>query len=124
MQTLKSQQGMTAIGWIIVLGLIAFFVLLALRLTPGYLEFMTVKGALESLGNEPDITRKTPAEIRSMLSRRFDINDVESITSKDVYIENVDGRLRVGVDYEVRVPVLGNVDAVTTFQDEVELVRH
>lgn len=124
MQTLKSQQGMTAIGWIIVLGLIAFFVLLALRLTPGYLEFLTVKGALESLTNEPGITQKTPAEIRSMMGKRFDINDVETITSKDVMIENQGGRLRVWVDYEVRVPVLGNVDAVTTFQDEVELVRN
>lgn len=124
MQTLKSQQGMTAIGWIIVLGLIAFFVLLALRLTPGYLEFMTVKGSLESLHNEPDITQKTPAEIRSMLGKRFDINDVKSISSKDVKVESQSGRLRVWVDYEVRVPVLGNVDAVTTFQDEIELVRN
>jgi hypothetical protein len=124
MQTLKSQQGMTAIGWIIVLGLIAFFVLLALRLTPGYLEFLTVKGALESLANEPGITQKTPAEVRSLMGRRFDINDVKTISSKDVMIENQGGRLRVWVDYEVRVPVLGNVDAVTTFQDEVELVRN
>lgn len=124
MQTLKSQQGMTAIGWIIVLGLIAFFVLLALRLTPGYLEFMTVKSALQSLNNEPGVTQKTPAEIRSLMGKRFDINDVKSINSKDVMIESQGGRLRVWVDYEVRVPVLGNVDAVTTFQDEVELVRN
>lgn len=124
MQTLKSQQGMTAIGWIIVLGLIAFFVLLALRLTPGYLEFMTVKGALESLKNEPGITQKTPAEIRSMLGKRFDINDVKTISSKDVKIDSQGGRMRVSVHYEVRVPVLGNVDAVSVFQDEIELVRN
>lgn len=124
MQTLKSQQGMTAIGWIIVLGLIGFFVLLALRMTPAYLEFMTVKSALESLQNEPGITEKTPSEIRSMLGKRFDINDVESISSKDVTVLNQGGRLNVGVDYEVRVGVLGNVDAVMTFTHDVEVVRN
>ncbi|MFN2308764.1 MAG: DUF4845 domain-containing protein [Gammaproteobacteria bacterium] len=124
MQTLKSQRGMTAIGWLIVLALIAFFVLLALRLTPGYLEFMTVKGSLQSLRDEPGITQKTPAEIRAMLGKRFDVNDVKTIGSKDVMIESQGGRLRIWVDYEVRVPVLGNVDAVTTFTDEVEMVRN
>jgi hypothetical protein len=124
MQTLKSQQGMTAIGWMIVLGLIAFFVLLALRLTPGYLEFSTISTSLESLKNEPGITTKTAPEIRSMLGKRFDINDVHSIDSKDVKIENRDGKLRVWVDYEVRVPVAGNVDAISKFNKEVEMVRN
>ncbi|MFA7387550.1 MAG: DUF4845 domain-containing protein [Thiohalobacteraceae bacterium] len=124
MQTLKSQQGMTAIGWIIVLGLIAFFVLLALRLTPGYLEFATVAASLESLEKEPGITEKTAPEIRSMLGKRFDVNDVKTVDSRDVKIENKGGRLRVWVDYEVRVPVLGNIDAVSKFNKEIEVVRH
>ena len=124
MHTLKSQQGMTAIGWIIVLGLIGFFVLLALRMTPAYLEYMTVKASLESLQNEPGITEKTAPEIRSMLSKRFDVNDVKNVTGKDVQIENQGGRLSVWVDYEVRVGVLGNVDAVMSFAHDVEVVRH
>ena len=124
MQTLKSQQGMTAIGWLIVLGLIGFFVLLALRMTPAYLEYFTVKSALESLQNEPGITQKTPSEIRSMLGKRFDVNDVKNVSSKDVSVDNQSGRLNVGVDYEVRVPVLGNVDAVMKFDHSVEMVRN
>lgn len=124
MQTLKKQQGMTAIGWLFVLGLIAFFVLLALRLVPGYLEFSTVSTSLESLKNEPGITEKSVPEIRTMLGKRFDINAVTSITSKDVKLENKGGRLRVWVDYEVRVPVAGNIDAISKFKKEVEVVRN
>jgi hypothetical protein len=124
MQTLKSQQGMTAIGWLIVLGLIGFFVLLALRMTPAYLEYFTVKAALESLQNEPGITQKTPSEIRSMLGKRFSVNDVKSITSKDISIDNQGGRLSVSVDYEVREHALGNVDIVMMFTHDVEMVRN
>ncbi|MBI5461819.1 MAG: DUF4845 domain-containing protein [Gammaproteobacteria bacterium] len=124
MQTLKSQRGMTAIGWLIVLGLIGFFVLLALRMTPSYLEYFTISSALESLQNEPGMANKTPQDIRTMLSKRFDINDVGSITAKDVDIQNQGGSYLVGVDYEVRMPVLGNVDVVMSFNKEIEVARN
>jgi len=114
---------MTAIGWIIVLGLIGFFVLLALRLTPGYLEYFSVASAIESLEKEPEIGSKTTAEIRSMLDKRFSVNDVTSISGRDVKVESQGGRMRISVDYEKRVPVLGNIDAVATFKKEVEVVR-
>lgn len=123
MRTLESQRGMTAIGWIIVLGLIGFFVLLALRLTPGYLEYFSVASAIESLQNEPEVGSKSIAEIRSILDKRFSVNDVKSVSGRDVKIENQSGRLRVWVEYEKRVPVLGNIDAVSTFRKEVEVAR-
>ncbi len=123
MQTLKSQRGMTAIGWLIVLGLIGFFTVLALRMVPSYLESFTVYAALESLQEESGMANNTPQDIRSMMSRRFDINDVKSITAKDVDIENLGAAYLVSVDYEVRMPVFGNVDVVMSFAKEVELAR-
>jgi len=124
MYTPKRQQGMTLLGWIIVLGLIAFFVLLTLRLLPNYLENFKVAETLESLKNEPDITRKPPSEIRKLISRRFVINDVTSIEARDVKITNDKGRMTLRARYEIRVPILGNVDAVTRFDESVELIRN
>ena len=120
----KRQQGMTLLGWIIVLGLIAFFVLLTLRLLPNYLENFKVAETLESLRNEPDITRKAPSEVRKLISRRFMINDVTNLDARDVTITNADGRITIRARYEIRMPVLGNVDAVTRFDESVELIRH
>ncbi len=124
MQTLKSQRGMTAIGWLIVLGLIGFFVLLALRMTPSYLESFTIYSAMESLKEEPGMANNTPQDIRKMMGKRIDINDVKSITAKDVDVENLGNAFLVSVDYEVRMPVLGNVDVVMTFAKEVEVARN
>lgn len=121
MRTLKSQRGMTAIGWIVVLGLIGFFVLLALRLTPGYLEYFSIASAIDSLQNEPEIRSKSVADIRGMLDKRFSVNDIKTIRGRDVKVENQGGRLRVWVEYEKRVPVLGNIDVVSTFKKEVEV---
>lgn len=118
------QGGMTALGWIVVLGLIAFFALLTLRLLPNYLENFKVAETLESLKQEPDITQASAAEIRKLIGRRFIINDVKSISAKDVQIERDKGVTRITAKYEIRVPVMGNVDAVTKFDDSVELIRN
>ena len=120
----KAQHGMTAVGWLIVLGILSFFVLLVLRLAPGYLEFYKVKSVIESLKDEPYIGNKSPAEIRSLLQRRIDVNAIDSVQAKDIKIEQLNGKTNIGAHYEVRVPVLGNVDAVSKFDESIEVVAH
>jgi hypothetical protein len=120
----KKQRGMTAIGWLIVLGMLSFFVLLVLRLAPGYLEFYKVKSVMESLLQEPYLGSKTPMEIRNLLQRRIDVNAIDSITAKDVKIEQKNGKTTISTRYEVRVPIMGNVDAVSSFERSIEVVAH
>ena len=50
----QRQQGVTFIGWIVILAIVGFFVLLGLRLGPVYLENFSVKQALASLENDPE----------------------------------------------------------------------
>lgn len=120
----KGQRGMTAIGWLIVLGMLSFFVLLVLRLAPGYLEFYKVKNVIESLKDEPYIGSKTPTEIRNLLQRRIDVNAIDSIQAKDIKIEQKSGRTTITAQYEVRVPIMGNIDAVSKFDKSIEVVAH
>ena len=118
------QKGMTAIGWLLVMGLIAFFTLITLRLVPAYLEFAKVTSVLESLQNEPGITRKTRGEIIQMITKRFDVNDVYQVDAKQVKITKDKGVLKVSINYERREHLFGNVDVVTTFDRQVEVVAN
>ena len=52
MRSRTHQRGMTAIGWLIVLAMIGFFVLLALRMVPAYLDYYKVVSTLEGLESE------------------------------------------------------------------------
>ncbi len=119
----NKQQGMTAIGILIILALIAFFTLLVLRLAPPYLEHFNVASSLKSLQQETGLQEKTPGEVRSLLQRRFDINDVEHVKKDDIKLEknSKSGLLTVSVVYEVRVPIMFNVDAVVSFSDSIEV---
>ena len=70
MRSLHQQKGVTAIGWLIILGLIGFFVLLVLKMYPSYYEFYTVSSTLETMTKDSGF--ENPAEIRKAAERRFD----------------------------------------------------
>jgi DNA-dependent RNA polymerase auxiliary subunit epsilon len=121
MRSLHRQKGMTAIGWLIVLGLIGFFTLLTLKMTPSYLEYYKIVSTLDSLENESGI--QSPADIRRLLNRRFNISYVETINEKDVKITSAGPAFRVTADYESRVHLFGNVYVVMAFYKQVKVRR-
>ncbi len=118
----KRQAGMTGLGWLIVLALIGFFAMLAMKIGPIYMENYSVKSTLKSLESEPLITKKSPAEVRELIKRRFNINYVTVVKKEQVKIKKSGGILKVNVAYEVREPLFGNLSVVVTFDDSVEIV--
>ena len=78
MRSRKHQQGMTAIGWLIVLVLIGFFVLLALRMVPAYMEYYKVVSSLSSLEKESGFS--SPYEIRQLVAAKSEL--VQRLTSE------------------------------------------
>lgn len=124
MDRIPTQGGMTLIGWVIVLGLIAFFSLLAIRLVPVYMDNYKVQGTLNSLKEEPYITQKPPEEIRRLIERRLDINDVQTVQAKDFKITRQSAHMTIGTEYEVRRPFLGNVSLLVKFHNQVEMVPY
>jgi len=123
MRTPSRQKGMTMIGWLIVLALIGFFTLLVLRLGPIYLKNYEVKSHLKGLHQEPLITKKTNAEIRKLLTRRFEIDSLDDTIKPDmIKIDSGEGRIKIRIQYEVRTKILGNVDALVSFDDSTEFV--
>jgi hypothetical protein len=124
MTLLRAQRGMTLIGWVVVLMLIGFFALLAMRLVPVYLENYTVKSTLKSLQNEPEITKKSPFEIRRLIDNRLYINYVTTVDAKQFSIVQKGGRTTVGVDYQVERPFIGNVYLLVKFHDAEEIIAH
>ena len=122
---MNRQRGVTAIGWLIILGLIAFFVLLALRLTPVYIEAYKVSSHLKSFKREPNITKKSVADIRKLLQKRFDVDDIDRVDPKKaVKITKSKGVLLIEANYELRQKIVGNVDVIVKFKDVVKIISN
>ena len=120
----KRQQGLTFISLVFVLGLIAFLVLLGLKIGPIYLDHSKVVSVLSEIEKTPDIERQSEAEIRDSLNKRFNINYVNDVTQKDITITRQGNYLKVLIEYEVVSKIAGNLSVLVEFNDAIEVGRH
>ncbi len=117
----KKEAGLTGLGFIFILLILGFFVALGLKLVPVYLEYYNVTTSLQSLEKEDSAALSGSEEIKTLLKKRLEINDVTHVTDKDISIEKKVNGAIVTVEYEVRKNFMGNVDIVVSFKDSVEL---
>ncbi len=88
------QRGMTVIGMLLVLILIAFAVLIAMKVIPMYIEYYTIKSTIESIRKEPQLAQMSTQDIHKAIQRRFDVGYVEKVNASDLKIKNApDGRV-------------------------------
>ncbi|MDD5035016.1 MAG: DUF4845 domain-containing protein, partial [Methylococcaceae bacterium] len=104
------QKGMTLIGFLLMLTVAGFFVLLGLKLFPIYLEHFQIKSSLTSLKSDPEFASRSRDEILSALEKRWDINGITRVDArKDAVIEKSFRHVKVRVAYERVEPIVGNV---------------
>ena len=60
-------------------------------------------------------------ELIKMLNNRLEMNDVTSVTKRDITVDRQARGSVVTVAYEVRKHALGNIDLVISFNDSIEL---
>lgn len=117
MITRSRQRGLSLLGWVVVLIVLAVFGTAAFRMVPAYMEYNTIKSATVSLLGDSKTALMSEREIRDALGKRFVINQVDAITANDLVVSKEGGRVSVAVDYEVREPLFYNVSVVMTFRD-------
>lgn len=116
MQTIRAQRGITLIGFIMLLAVIGVFLFVGFKLFPVYAEYYSAVTDLKAICKEPDAPKATMQQVRSSLDRRFNISYVESInTAKDVKIITEGETRLVNIKYEVRRPLIYNLDFVAKF---------
>ncbi|MGR9114878.1 MAG: DUF4845 domain-containing protein [Gammaproteobacteria bacterium] len=119
--SVKRQRGLTLISTIFILGLIAFFTLLILKIAPIYLDHSKVTNALAALEHTTDVQTKDRNEIIYILSKRFDLNYVEDASADDVKITKRGNYLKVEIEYEVVKKIAGNLSVLVEFYDFIEV---
>lgn len=119
----RNQKGLSLVGFILVLGVVGVFLYMGMKLVPMYTEYFAVKKSLEGLAREPGMADNDPAKIKDLFFRRMDINYSENVKPENVSIKRKDAGWTVTVDYEVRRPLIANLDVVGRFNAEKELRR-
>lgn len=115
------QQGATGSGFVAIIVLIVLSVLVLLKLFPVYMEHFNVTTSLNSLADESNIKEMKSSEIKAMLTRRFSINDVTSVNRDNITVKKGKSDMTIDIIYEVRKPMVGNIDIVIYFSDQITI---
>jgi hypothetical protein len=101
----------------------ALVVTLGVRLGPPYMQYLTVKSAMNAVSEDVELKGKGRTEVMSALGRRLDVNSVSGLPPQAFRVEQKDFGQKLIADYEVRVHLFFNIDAVLSFDYQVALGR-
>lgn len=117
MNTFKSQRGLSAITWLVLLSVVGFFGLCAAKMLPVYAENYYIVNGLKAVAKQNAGNLKTmrKQEISRSLSNYFSINNVRSAEAREIEFKPTSKGMLVINQYEVRVPLVANIDVVMHF---------
>jgi hypothetical protein len=119
--SIKKQKGASAPIVMVFLLMLSVILTLAFKLYPPIFEHWQVESVVESFVDDNDVTEISVNEIKKRFNKRLAVNNVRSFKSNEsLFVTNDDGLLIIEVDYEVRVPIYRNIDAIMTFNKAFE----
>jgi len=117
---MKKQNGAVSLLGLIFLLMFLFIIFLGVKLVPAYVDDATIRAAVSSVQNEPELRQKTAGEVREVIHKRLYVNDFSGrlgMTPEKKAIQiNTDNGIRIDVDYQVKTHLFYNVDAIQTFK--------
>jgi len=124
MHSLGRQRGISFFNLLIVLLVGGIFFAVGFKLFTPYADHETFKSILESITQDRDEMKKDLSTIKRDIDRRFTINQVRlpkygpDGETPSLVIKQKESEVFFTLDYEVRVPMFYNVDAVVKFKEE------
>ena len=115
------QRGATFIGMVVIVAILGCGVYAGIRLTPIYMEYMAVVRALEQTAEEFDGASTGVQDLRNSLDRRWSIEDIKSLDTKDILIKKAGNGYLMQAEYRAEAPFVGNVSLAVDFDKTVEV---
>lgn len=113
MQLKQQQRGMTFFGLVVTAILIAMVGMVVIQAVPTYIEFKTIEKAVQKSAGGT-----TVAEIRNIFDKAATIDQISSITAKDLKITKEGGRVVVSFAYDRVIHLFGPANLVMKYEGE------
>lgn len=119
---MKKQQGMTLIGMLLTMAVVALSAIVVLRIVPVYIQYYSIVQSIKSLNSTPlsNMTGDTEANVailRASLTKRLDMNGIEDLKPKELsIISEGDNIYDVKLNYQVIRPLISNISLFFDFQ--------
>lgn len=119
-----SQKGLSWVGWLLTLGLVAFAVSTALKIVPHYLDYMAMTKIIKAVETNKGLDITTVNEFYSYVEKSMQLNSIRDIDlnrALKVTVEN--NAFNAHLNYEQREPLIQNIDVVIRFDKQLSVGR-
>jgi hypothetical protein len=113
----NKQAGMTTLTWMLVVIVAGFFLVCLVKIGPVYMESWTVKSIITQAAEEARGEGLGKAQIHERIAKKILINTVTGMTMADVEVSGQGEDMIIDAAYEVRKPLMFNIDVVLKFED-------
>ena len=93
-----------------------------MKLLPLYMDFHTMSNDLEAMAEAPGMSNKVDEAIRENLKHRFSIDNIDNFDFKNnITVQRTPEHVFVTMEYQVKEPLIANIDLLVSFDKRVEL---
>jgi hypothetical protein len=110
------QHGLTILGFILVAAVVIIFAMVGFRVVPSYVEYYSVKKALEDTMRGGSVDPNNQQAFRAELARRLQTSYVENVKAADAIIQRSGNQLTAELAWERRLHMFGNAYILLEFE--------
>ncbi len=111
----SKQMGMTFIGLVLVIAAVVFLAVIGMKVVPAYLEYFSVKKAIEYVADLGGFKSMSQKEIISAFNKSASTGYVTVIKGSDLIIEKSETGNVITADYQVTLPIIANASVLLDF---------
>ena len=127
MKLAKRQTGISFFFMLILIGLFGYAIYIGIKLTPEYMEFLSVKSSVNSLAEEMQSRAITKKQAKTLLDNRLNVNYINlrelsktpegfgDVKAEAFHYKRNKLDTEIGIKYKKFVPMIANATVVLDF---------
>jgi hypothetical protein len=118
----RSQKGMSLLGWMVVLALVAFFASTGFKMFPHYMDYMALESMITKVESEPSLDIRTVRDFYDHMEKGMKVNSIRDLDLEEILqIKLENSEFLVHLQYEKREHLIENLDLVANFDKEFRI---
>jgi hypothetical protein len=110
---LRRQRGLSLIGLLFFGVIVVMLVVVGMRVLPTTLEFVAIKRAISKVATSGETGT---VEIQKAFDRIAAVDDISTLTGKDLVIQRNGSQVTLAFKYEKRIPLFGPASLVIDYE--------
>lgn len=122
MKFAHSQKGLSLMGWLAVLAVVAFLASTAFKMLPHYMDYMSLEKMITEVDSDPSLQISTVRDFYTHMEKGMQVNSIRELNLQEaVQVKLENNNFIVHLKYEKREPLIQNLDLVANFDKEFRI---